>query len=239
MVRRVLLGFWSALLPASERERLQERIDNDVPVVGASWALAVAQIALIPLWSLVGLSYARVVAGIQADAILGTPAPPLFIEAMLGSVGLGMLAFLFSPLGLLLEYMIVTGVVRVAGLVASDRPTGDPIVTLLAWLRRLAGDEIRQRRRLRTLGPWRPDRILPDGRGLLVLSARDKPDWDDRVTIEHGGKFYRLVRREDRPHDRWIDVTYVLRRQQKGELIRTLVRLEAPPESSPEAPDAV
>jgi hypothetical protein len=148
---------------------------------------------------------------------------------MLASIALGPLAFVFSPQGLLLEYVIVSGVIRVAGLVASGRPTGDPLVTLLAWLRRFARAEIRQRRRLRALGPRRPDRVLPDGRGLLVLSSRDKADWDERVTIEHEGRFYRLVRREDRPHERWVDVAYVLRPRQPGELIRSLVVLKAPP----------
>jgi len=239
MIRRGLLGFWSALLPASERERLQARLAYDVPTVPASWALATVQLGLIPVWALVGLSFANSVAGLQAEAILATEVPPLFIEAMLGSVGLGLLAYLISPPGLVLEYVIITGAVRVAGLVASDRPTGDPLVTLLAWLKRLAGAEIHQQRRLRALGPLRPDKVHPDGRGLLVLSSRDKPDWNERVTIEYEGAFYRLVGQEDRPHDRWVDVAYLLRRQKPGELIRSLVKLETPPESSPEAPDTV
>jgi hypothetical protein len=239
MTRRLLLGLWSAVLPASERERLETRLEYDLPTVPASWALGAVQIGLIPVWALVGLAYANSVAGIQAEAILATEVPPLFIETMLGSVGLGLLAYLVSPPGVLLEYVIITGVVRIAGLVASGRPTGDPLVTLLAWLKRLAGAEIRQQRRLRALGPPRPDRVLPDGRGLLVLSSRDKPDWNERVTIEYEGAFYRLVRQEDRPHGRWVEVALLLRPQQPGELIRSLVKLETPPESSRDDPDAV
>jgi hypothetical protein len=228
MIRRLLLGLWAALLPASEREPLLERLDVHVPTVGASWALAAAQLSLIPVWALLGVSYARDVTGVQAETILAQERPPSFTETMLASVALGPLAFVFSPQGLLLEYVILTGVVRVAGLVASDRPTGDPLVTLLAWLRRLARGEVGRQRRLRALGPLRPDRIVQHGTGLLVLSSRDKPDWDERVTIEHRGAFYRLVRREDRPHGRWVDVAYELRRQEPGELIRTLIALEEP-----------
>lgn len=239
MTRRVLLGLWSALLPASERGRLEARLEYDLPTVPVSWALAAVQLALIPVWAIVGLAYANSVAGLQAEAILATAVPPLFIETMLGSVGLGLLAYLVSPPGLALEYVILTGVVRVASLVASGQPVGDPLVTLLAGLKRLAGAEIRQQRRLRALGPLRPDRVLSDGRGLLVLSSRDKPDWNERVTIEFEDAFYHLVRQEDRPHDRWVDVAYVLRPHQSGELIRSLVKLETPPESSPEAPDTV
>ena len=242
MTRRVLLSLWSALLPASERERLEARLEYDMPTVPASWALAVVQLSLIPVWALMGVSYARGVTGVQTETLLATEVPPLFLEARLASIALGPLAFLFSPQGLLLEYVILTGVVRVAGLVASGRPTGDPLVTLLAWLRRFASGEIRRQRRLRALGPWRPDRILPDGRGLVVLSSRDKPDWNERVTIEYAGAFYRLVRQGDRPHGRWVDAAYVLRRREPGELIRSLVVLEEADEASPpsgERPDTV
>jgi hypothetical protein len=234
MIRRLALGFWSALLPAGERERLRAHLEDDVPTVPASWALAAAQLGLIPIWALVGLSYAQSVAGIQSEAILATEVPPLFIETMLGSVGLGLLAYLFSLPGLVLEYLILTGFVRAMGLVASGRPTGDPVVTLAVSLRWQALWRIRQRRRLRALGPWRPDRVLPDGQGLLVLSARDKPDWNERVTIEHAGRFYRLVRQEDRPHSKGTDVAYLLRPQRPGELIRSLVKLEAGSEPSSE-----
>jgi hypothetical protein len=235
MTRRLLLALWAALLPASERERLQERLDHDVPTVPVSWALAAAQLALIPVWALMGVSYAHQVTGVEAAAILASEHTPTFTEAMLASIALGPLAFVFTPRGLLLEYVILTGVVRIAGLVASDRPTGDPLVTLVAWLRRLTGAEVRRRRRLRALGPRRPDRILRDGAGLLVLSSEDKPDWDEYVTVEHEGVFYRLVRREDRPFAGGIEVAYVLRRQQSGELIRRLVRLDAPSGPAPAA----
>ena len=226
MTRRLLLGLWSALLPASEREPLRGRLDYDVPTEAASWALAGAQLSLIPVWAIIGLSYAREVVGVQASSILATSRPPTFTEAMLASIALGPLAFLVSPVGLLLEYVILTGVVRLAGLVASDRATGDPLITLLAWLRRVAIAEIQRRRRLRVLGAWRPDRIVQVDEGLVVLSSRDKPDWNERVTIEYRGAFYRLVRREDRPYDGCVDVAHVLRRQQPGELIRRLVTLE-------------
>jgi hypothetical protein len=232
MFKRIALGFCAALLPASEREALVARLDVAVPVLPASWTLATVQLSLIPAWALLGVSYGREVAGTQAEAILAAWDPPSFVETMLASVALGPLAFLFSAQGLVLEYVIVTGLVRAAGLVASGHATGDPLLTLLAWLRRQAATEIRRRRRLWRLGPWRPDRILPDGAGLLVLSSRDKPDWNERVTIEHNGAFYRLARREDRPQEGGVDVAYVLRPQRPGEIIRSLIRLEAPEDTS-------
>jgi hypothetical protein len=155
---------------------------------------------------------------------------------MLSSIALGPLSFLVTPQGLLLEYLIVTGVVRLAGLVAADRPTGDAIVTLLAALFRFSREEIQRRRRLRTLGPWRPDRVIKDGSGLLVLSSRDKPDWNRRVTIEYEGALYHLVHHEDRPRERETDVAYVLRPHRAGELVRCLVQLDVPPEGPPDEP---
>jgi len=236
-MRRLAWGVWTALLPASEREPVLERLDEGVPTVTASWILGVVQVALIPVWALLGVSYAGQVVGVQSQAILAQECPPTFTEAMLSSIALGPLAFLVTLQGLLLEYLIVTGVVRLAGLVASGRPTGDPIVTLVATLRRLAREELRRRRRLRTLGPWRPDRVLREGAGLVVLSARDKPDWSARVTLEHEGGLYQLVRQEDRPHDRWTDVAYVLRPHRAGELIRRLVKLDVSPEGPRETPE--
>jgi hypothetical protein len=232
MMRRVALGLWSALLPASERELLLERLDEHVPTVGASWALGVLQVCLIPIWALLGIGYTGQVVGVQSESILAQECPPTFTEAMLASIALGPLAFLVTPQGLLLEYLIVTGVVRLAGLLAADRPTGDPIVTVLAALGRFGRAEVRHRRRLRTLGPWRPDRILREGARLVVLSSRDKLDWNQRVTIEHAGALYHLERREERPHGRWIDVAYVLRPHQPGELVRSLVHLGPAPEAA-------
>jgi hypothetical protein len=232
-MRSLALGVWSALLPASEREPLLERQDEHVPTVGASWTLGALQVCLIPVWALLGIAYAGQVVGVQSESILAQECPPTFTQTMLASIALGPLAYLVTPQGLLLEYLIVTGVVRLAGLVASGRPTGDPIVTLLAALRRLLRGVLRRQRRLRELGPWRPDRILRDGARLVVLSSRDKADWNERVTIEHEEALYHIERREERPHQNGVDVVYVLRPHHQGELVRSLLRLEAPPEAAP------
>jgi hypothetical protein len=67
----------------------------------------------------------------------------------------------------------------------------------------------------------------------VVLSCRDKPDWSERVTFEHAGALYHLERREERPHERGIDVAYVLRPHQPGELVRSLVKLDPASEPLP------
>jgi len=238
--RRGLTALWLALLPAGERDRRHDRLEEEVPTVAASWVLAIVQLGLIPVWALQAIAYAHRVAGIQSETILGSERQVLFVEAMLGSVALGPLAYVFSLQGLVLEYVIVTGVVRLAGLVASDRPTGDPIVSLLVWAYRYAVGTVRRQRRLRQLGPERPDRVVRlDRERLVVLCAREKPDWNASVTVQYGSGYYRLLRTEDRAHGPWVDIAYVLRPREAGELIRALVRLEeAPGATGAAAPQA-
>ncbi len=229
MVVRLLIAFWSALLPAVERERLRRRLPYEVPTVPASWALALAQLSLIPVWAIQGIAYLTDVARIEAAGALDSGAAVTTRDLQLASVVLGPFAYLFSPLGLLLEYAIVTGAFRLAGVVASGRPVGDPLVSGFAWLMRAARSEQVERQRLRELGPERPDRIIEhEGEGLLVLCSREKAEWDERVTIQFGERFYRLAHREERPDGKWTGIAYVLRPTQPGDVIRGLVHLEGP-----------
>ena len=227
MVGRLLIACWSALLPVVERERLRQRLSYEVPTVPASWALALVQVGLIPVWAILGIEYLSNVARIEAAAALDSGAAVTNRDLQLALVALGPFAYLFSPLGLLLEYVIVTGVFRLAALVASGRPVGDPLVSGFAWLIRAVRSKRVERQRLRELGPERPDRIIEhEKEGLLVLCSREKAEWDERVTIQFGERFYRLAHREERPYGKWTAIAYVLRPTQPGEVIRGLVRLE-------------
>ncbi len=232
MVGRLLIACWSALLPVVERERLRQRLSYEVPTVPASWALALAQVGLIPVWAIQGIVYLSSVERIEAAAALDSGAA--VTDLQLASVVLGPFAYIFSPLGLLLEYAIITGAFRLAGVVASGRPVGDPLVSGFAWLMRAARSEQIERQRLRELGPERPDRIIEhEGEGLLVLCSREKAEWDERVTIQFGERFYRLAHREEQPYGKWTAIAYVLRPTQPGEVIRGLVRLEGRVQPSP------
>jgi hypothetical protein len=107
----------------------------------------------------------------------------------------------------------------------NQEASGEPLVwaglRLAQRLRQGAGTS---RDRLR-FGPERPDRVEagPDG-GLTVLSCRPKPDWNPRVTIEVDGRFYRLLRTEERQDGPWWIHAYVLGEQSENEVIRALVR---------------
>ena len=229
MLTRLLLALWSALLPAVEREQLRQRLGYELPTVPVSWALAAAQLALSPLWAVRALAYTSAYAEAGVTQLLNTPLKDLDRQAEATFVGspLYFLSYFFTLEGLLMEYAIFTGVFRVAALVGSGRPVGDPLISFAAWMVRVAWSKARESGRLRQLGPERPDRIreLPDG-GLQVLSFREKLDWNERVTIQFGDDLYRLTRVEERPRGKWTDIAYVLRPQEPGEIIRAQVRLE-------------
>ena len=66
-------------------------------------------------------------------------------------------------------------------------------------------------------------RFVPQG-GCSVLSCHPKPDWNPRVTIEIDGRFYRLLRTEERQDGPWWVHAYVLGDYPENEVIRALVR---------------
>ncbi len=71
--------------------------------------------------------------------------------------------------------------------------------------------------------------LLPTA-DLVVLSARPRPEWNEHVTIEIAGRFYRLRRQEPRQHDAAEWHAHVLREADPNEVIRALVRY-SPPEA--------
>jgi hypothetical protein len=88
-------------------------------------------------------------------------------------------------------------------------------------VRKLAGAAQRRRR----FGPLRSDRVLRgEGSDLVVLSCRPKPDWNERITIEIGERFYRLQRVEERPDGEWWVYAHLLQEADPNEIFRGLIR---------------
>ena len=76
-------------------------------------------------------------------------------------------------------------------------------------------------------GPARPDLLLHErGCDLVVVSCRPKPDWNERVTIALGTRFYRVLRSEERPDRGYRGFAYLLQESDSTEVIRGLVRYE-------------
>jgi hypothetical protein len=70
--------------------------------------------------------------------------------------------------------------------------------------------------------------VQSDGDDLVVLSARDKPEWDAHATIQIGERFYRLRDVSERPDAAWRVLAYRLRPLEAGVVVRGLVHYEAP-----------
>jgi hypothetical protein len=102
---------------------------------------------------------------------------------------------------------------------------GEPLVWAAVRIAQAARRLLHGSQDLLRFGPERPDRLLHEAESdLIVLSARPKLEWNERVTIEIDERFYRLRRTEERQDGTWWAYAYLLREAEPGEIIRALVR---------------
>ena len=127
-------------------------------------------------------------------------------------------------------YLALTGLLRVVTFATTGQAVAEPVILApLRGIQWLGGREARQQR-LAQLGPLRPDRVLEAGGGdLVVLSCREKQDWDELATIKIAGRFYRLIDVADRHDERWTAVAYRLREIESTYVIRKLVKTDLRP----------
>ncbi|HBL25756.1 MAG TPA: hypothetical protein DD490_02860 [Acidobacteria bacterium] len=64
----------------------------------------------------------------------------------------------------------------------------------------------------------------------MVLSNRPKTDWNERITLEIGERFYRLRRVEERQDGSWWAYAHLLEEAPANQVIRYLI-LYLPPDS--------
>ncbi|HYQ82812.1 MAG TPA: hypothetical protein VEP28_02130, partial [Rubrobacter sp.] len=106
---------------------------------------------------------------------------------------------------------------------------GEPLVWIGLRIAQAAGGLLGASRDQLRFGPERPDKILREpGADLVILSARPKPEWSERVTIEIEERFYRLRRAEERQDGTWWVHAYVLDEAPSNEIIRALIRYVPP-----------
>lgn len=236
----VVLEAGAALLPAPERRAASERLSLD-PLRG-TWMLSAVQLfgaSLLWAFGFVAAGQARLeavagqytrAASAPSDREVASVYAPFFGGSESWSPeGLRFLGYALTPKGLFLEYAFVTGIVRSLHAVATRQALGDPLLSLV--LAALRGGRARRREsaRLAQLGPDRPDRVLEQGEELIVLAARDKPNWDERATIRVGERFYRLRGLSERPDGEWQVLAYRLSPVDAGAVLRGLVHYEPPP----------
>jgi hypothetical protein len=227
-MRDLLFGLFAALLPAPERDGFAQR--HGVDPAGWSGLLGLAEFlaggaALVSN----GLDFFQMIAERNATVFVNLMENQDLTDAEKVSYGLSGVAiwvqWMTRPWTWFLFMLPAVGIVRMVTWWVNQEASGEPLVWAgLRIAQRLQRRTQESRNRLR-YGPERPDRVEtgPDG-GLTVLACRPKPDWNPRVTIEIGGRFYRLLRTEERQLGPWWVHAYVLGDCPENEVIRALVR---------------
>lgn len=227
MSRNPLLDLLAALLPAQEREALVRR--GAEPLV---WSVLLGLVEFFVGGSLLvsdAMAYFQPLADDAARQIMEMDPRQLAASPenkAIGHVGAMIwLMWVLRPWTWLLASLPLVGIARLAAFGVTREVVGEPLVwaavrTAQALRRLLHGSQD-----LLRFGPERPDRLLQEpGSDLVVLSARPKPEWNERVTIEIDERFYRLRRMEERQDGTWWAYAYLLRETEPNEIIRALVR---------------
>jgi hypothetical protein len=229
-MRDLFFGFIAAFLPAPERDAFARRHGVDPAV----WSLFLGLTEFLVGGAVLvsnGLDFFRSVAERNATMFIDTVESATMSQEELTGYMLSGLAnwfeWLAQPWTWLLFMIPAVGVVRMVTWWVNSEASGEPLVWAgLRLAQRLRRQAETSRDRLR-YGPERPDRVEagPDG-GLTILSCRPKPLWNPRVTIEVDGRFYRLLRTEERPDGAlWVHA-FVLGEYPDNEVIRALIRFE-------------
>jgi hypothetical protein len=140
----------------------------------------------------------------------------------------GIVLWHLNPIAWLGLLTMITALLRVANYFANDDSLGEPLVwlALRAWQWKQRSDA----RRLidEAFGPERPDRVVVDGDGTLVLLAsRVKPDWDEYSMVRIDDEFFKIEAVGERRRGRYKAVAYRLRVVPEDEVLRGVVHTEA------------
>jgi len=223
-----LLGLIAALLPAQERDALVRRGAEPL-----AWSVVLGLVELflgIALLVSDSIAYFQPLADTAAARIMDMDPQELRGHPEVGHVGAMIwLAWTLEPFTWLLASVAVVGVARLVAFGVSREVVGEPLVWLAVRTAQALGRVLRGSRDRLRFGPERPDRILREpGGDLVVLSYVPKPDWNERVTIEIDERFYHLRRVEERQDGTWWAYAYLLKEAEPNEIIRALIRYIPP-----------
>jgi hypothetical protein len=227
----LLAGIASAIVPREIRERIVERTAVSPPF----WSAAIGLVEAIGGPLLLVDGFLRTVPRLvdqQTDAALAAGFEYHKVDALpvMWGGAFAWLRWLTSPVTMLLVLATVTGAVRLANFALNGEAIGEPLVWAgwRAW-RRFVVKPIEATQRAVRYGPQRPDRVVPQPDGtLLVLSATPHDEWNELTTIEVGERFYRLVDTGELDDAGWTWHSHRLREEDSTAVIRSLVRYEPP-----------
>jgi hypothetical protein len=181
---------------------------------------------------------ALIVKAAEAQLAGKLPNDPNLNAAPIAVAALTPFAFLFTPLGLLATYLIVSGGARALSWVV-DEPWGDPILTGIDAIgHRASGrarDSHRRRARERAEGVEVPDRLYPAAwadltdADLVVVSSRRKPDWDKGTFVITPEQWYVLGEPFDRQLPEGLRTIYPLKELKTNDVMRRGVSYQLPP----------
>lgn len=226
LARHGALGLATALLPSPDRERIADREGLDAAVWSAAVGLIEGTVGLA-LYMAGFLVYVGRVGAAHQWLLIANWRPGL-TSADLQYAGIfAFFGWHMRPEAWLWSAIALTGLLREVCFLATREPLAEPVVALLLFSWRALTSWRRARHRLDELGPLRRDRLIPDPPGeacdLMVVSCRDKPAWNPRVTIEVGDHYYRLLRVEDRWEGPRRVVCFLLREVADEEVVRGFV----------------
>jgi hypothetical protein len=240
---QVLQDLFAAFLPAPERDVLVRRGAEP-----ARWSFV---LGLLELFLGAKLLLASAFAFDQAQsAAIAThlldkvdPRALNSFEARLAVTESGAiiwLAWVLRPTTWLLASLPVVGIARLVAFATTGDAFGEPFVWLVLRARQLLAAPVRASRNQLRFGPERPDRVEREpGCDLVVLSRHPKPAWNELVSLEIDGRFYRLLRTEERPDRGWSAHAYLLKEAEPNEVLRGLLRYDPPGPVSNAGPGGV
>lgn len=235
-VLRFIAGTFLALLPAPWRRRVPD-IDLERSALAGSIALTVLCLGLLIFRYI--FFYQERAAEIAAALVAGGVFEELGdkrVQYGMGTVIL--LEYVFQPLTLLLIYFAIES----AGRLVAAFVTGEVVPTLplqaIEWTRQTVKGE----RAKRDLGLPIVDlvEVGPGGEwDLRIASCRQRPNWNNLMTVSYQEQLYEVVREERAAKPRrWV---YLLRKKPEGKVVRGL-HVYAPdellPADEPSLPEA-
>lgn len=142
--------------------------------------------------------------------------------------GFGWVVWHLSPLAWLGLLIMLTGMMRGASYVTHQDSLGEPLVWAGLRLWQLHRG-IEDRRRIeREFGPPRPDRVVVDRSGeLMLLASRPKADWDEYRTVRIEDEFFKIAGVEERRDGAYLAVAYRLQVVPESEPLRGIVHTDA------------